>query len=1185
MKNEIVVLLDVKGALMRSYYASKGQKTVTGVDNKQYIAWESGFRTFVNLELPVLLEWTAPKNIILVKDSGTRYRSTLYPKYKEKRKAERKKRDPIEIEQMKIYADNVENFLLNLGAKIISVAGVEADDVIAHLAASLKDSDVVIRTNDADLLQLVGGNVQVQMLSNNEVYQEGDYYKGADLPVTLIRLHKSLVGDSSDEYGGVPGFGHKAWESCVEAYGYDGMEQIEQCVKTGDMSMLEAAYKATGDKNLAKILDNVGAWKLCYNLASLHPELCYLSYRDSIVKPTIEAKIPSRSGVSTILGNAGYEDRDMKEKLFSYTPTFELVTAENVEELKAAVAEMENTTPRPAYDFESYDTLKHPAFKQASKSKGGIYVDVLSQSITGISFCYGENYQHTKYVCFNHKDTSNLSKDWAKWLVASLYQVSDRPIVQNAAFELSVAKTDLDLEVEHAPYDTQIMASYWDENVSSGLKNLSKEIFGYHQQTYAETIGDKEDMSQLTGKEVLSYGCDDSLVTAYLYDYFYLSLCLEGTAEFYETYEVDWALDNVDSFVKGTDIDTELLDQMHKEDQHRRDKEVERVRQLLQENVSDPNAEDRTKRANALFYERLNYLYAAEGFSEGQAATTEEEKEHAKKMAQERDKIWKRVYDATVYVPYEEREEELTFLATPAQFNALFEAVGSDVRFEKLTQKYLVNWVAENEEKIASAEGDEREIFDLIIEYYRFFTPKKRDTDEFKKFQKRMSEIKSKYFSGKVSKSGTLLDFGSSKQMQEMLYCLLGLPIRHRSKVDMGSTRDKLGLPGSPGTGNGAIAKAIAYDVEEGDWRHEVLMLYKEIVAIDQNISLFYKPYKLWVHPRDDKIHPQLKNCGTVTRRPSGTSPNVLQVSDKGDSKIRKLYTSWHLPEKYVHVGVDIQSQELLIAAELSQDPVMLAAFDPETKRNLHSVTASGIYKYVLPFQSGNEGMPATVDYELFETIRNGENEHQAKVAEKIRKAAKAVNFLTIFAGSAHALSERLMIPVELAEKMLDGFFQTYPGYRKWMEYNLKFARQHGYVLTAYGNRRHLNNDLFSENYGKVGRIERQATNSPVQGTAADSLKEIMTEYRRRRMVQRYHARSIKTVYDELNTCVPLAAAQEYCEEMAEVTRIRPPGFKHSFDIDMAIGTSWGTMKEIGEFSPEAVADRLQQLKDEAKNE
>ncbi|NCC36953.1 MAG: hypothetical protein EOM24_33825, partial [Chloroflexia bacterium] len=277
-----------------------------------------------------------------------------------------------------------------------------------------------------------------------------------------------------------------------------------------------------------------------------------------------------------------------------------LVDATQADDVKFLLAEA-LASPIVSYDFESSDPLQHPAFREASQS-GKDFVDVLSQRLAGISINYGRHAHKTIYLPFDHAETANFPQEWARWVLQVLSSREERCVVQNAAFELAVSLADQGI-MPRAPYDTQIMASYVDENESASLKDMSRRVLRYDQVSYADVTKGRL-MCQLTGEEVLSYGCDDSLVTSHLFDLFRLDMQLEGSWDFYATYEVDPAQDDAYSFEQGTDIDLALSEKLRAASKERFQTASAAVRAAIRENV-DNTDEGRIKAgAQTLLTER-----------------------------------------------------------------------------------------------------------------------------------------------------------------------------------------------------------------------------------------------------------------------------------------------------------------------------------------------------------------------------------------------------------------------------------------------------------------------------------------------------------------------------------------------------------------------------------------------------
>jgi DNA polymerase I-like protein with 3'-5' exonuclease and polymerase domains len=383
------------------------------------------------------------------------------------------------------------------------------------------------------------------------------------------------------------------------------------------------------------------------------------------------------------------------------------------------------------------------------------------------------------------------------------------------------------------------------------------------------------------------------------------------------------------------------------------------------------------------------------------------------------------------------------------------------------------------------------------------------------------------------------------------MYCKLGLPVRLTGQVTKGSGRHQLGIrEGSPQTDSLAVDTALAEDTtEEGDWRRDALLAVKAIKDAKTRTSLYHDSYPLWKHPTDGRIHPQIKNCGTVTRRPSGTSPNILQVSKhQQEGVMRSIYIPYE--EDEVIVSIDFSQQELRIMASESGDENLISCYVGENIRDVHSLTASGIAK---------------IDYQKYIEAYADENSPIHKEMVNIRKRpAKQTNFLVAYLGEAFTLSRRLIIPFEEADKMMNAAYSTYPKVQPWQQEVIKFAMQHGYSLTAYGNRRHANQDLFSSDSQAKSRMQRQVVNAVIQGTAADILKIVLTESWLTNLWVETGATLIAPVYDEMTSSVPVSSLVEYIDRMVAIMEVTPPNHIVPMVADVSLGVNWRDQIEIG---------------------
>jgi len=1171
-------IIDYRGILIR--YGSVADKTIEDEEGNLSIvsAPDMVNQVFTSFYQNLFNGGVVPADIICVEDKGNTYRTRMFADYKKSRK-EKKSSEIRRAEINKAY-EILKKILLNLGSKFVHVMGEEADDIIALLSERL-DATMEIFTGDEDLIQLLSPKVSINHAGKSYLY-ETDYVgektnKGT--PIRFIALHKSLCGDSSDGYKGVTGFGPAKFTHLLESYGIEGLEQLETCVATNDFKTVEAAHKATDDKVLLMLLEHWSEWRLGYRLAKTNPEACYGAYMGEPKRPQWQAVVPDHEALKASLAEAGIPF--YYERIKHFMPVFELIDSSKHQRLTSEIAKEILESPVVAWDYEASDNEQHENLRIAAKNKD--YVDVLEQKLAGISICYGRNNEKTVYIPFDHIETNNFPIEWGNWII-SLLDKKDT-VVHNAAYETAV--TVLNLSVwPKAPMDTAIMAMYADENEEVGLKDLSKRCLNYKQASYQETTNGLK-MNELTAEYVLNYACDDSLVTVILSEILKLQLQCEKMWDFYVSREVEPIIDDTYSFIAGTPLASEEIPRLLEEDQAKISEARQTLGDALTEHLGKYSQEENMAAATTLFKERLEELRAkaADMQKSAKLATASEVEQY---INQKKGEMWKSVWEACFYTPHKSEYKEVEFVSTSTNITKVAQGISKGA--PKLTsikasevedwECYVQDHVDELREKKMEAEANALHLFaGLVFSARHVLGSTKRKGPEYEA----LKNFAAPFFSGKkklVSEHGDEFNFGSPKQMQELLYCKLKLPIRHRSKKQKGSLRQRHKLPGSPGTGVKAIQSAFAFDIsDKKDWRRQPLEAYMRAAAAGQNISLYYTPYPNWVHPRDGLLHPQIKNCGTVTRRPAGGAPNVLAVSHKEENKIRNLFiaTGKRDEEPHVYVSIDWQSQELLILACESKDPALLDAFTSNPRKDIHSVTGSRIAPSVMPHLDG----PAigVMSYEEFMEIRKDKKHKLNSYINAVRaKYAKATNFGLAYGGTEHTLAKNLLVDIKLAEALLNNTFSMYNRIQPWQKEVIYKAKEVGYSETAYGNRRHATKELWSSDKQEVQRMERQLVNAVIQGTAADILKEARQKIRDRGLVAKHGMKSIKPIYDEFTSRVPVSKAVDYVMEMKDVMQITPPGYPVGLLIDVEIGNTWGDQIELDSVDRESIQQALEKL-------
>ncbi len=1148
---EPILIMDIRGLLIHSLNRGKDDEAIQPEDGSKPVNTAAyGFGQFIDTYLKSALAMVPPRRLIAVWDGGNEYRKGLWKDYK----AHRKEAKPDENRERKELYGLADRLLKGLGAFQVSVKDVEADDVIAYLVKNLPCRKVVY-TVDADLLVLHTG-----MDTDNGciVYQRGEYREkyNNNVPLPLITLYKSIVGDSSDGYPGIKGMGEAAWTRLLEAYGEDGLLELDGCVKTANFAPINDVLSDDTNADLVKLYEHRYDWALQYKLAALRPELCTGRNKNKFVKLDWVKRVPSVDRITTACADGGVTE--IPDWLIPHLPTVTLVTQDNMATELRRYNHLLDTSPYVSFDFESYDTLRNPAFTEASSSNSKTFVDVLSQKITGCSFTVGENMQHTFYVSVDHKDTANCKLDVIQWALMRAERRKLSLVAQNASFEVTLCGTNMEWVPSTAPFDTKILASYVDENLQADLKSMSKHWLNYQQTTYGEVVGDREGMHQLTGTEVLQYATDDAVCTACLFDLFVFITQLEKTFDFINTYERDVLWPLADAFYDGIRIDQGAIALMRDEDANTVREGRARIRELLEEHCREPNQ----AAATTLFNELWSFEYQkliADGAD-------------AEKMRDKQVKLWERVYFGSQYRPYVETREQVEFKPTAANIVKVAKAVGlttpklESVAINKVNEWMSRAWDSVSDPKV-KPEGD-------IVKRHEFMRLlgaaasqlKKKEGDEYEELSAFCVEVLKD--TGKVTTAGDELNFDSPVQMQDLFYGKLALPIRVRSKVQEGSTRQKLNLPGAPATDEKAVAMALAEDVGAEDWRRELLTFYLAVKKAMTREEFYWRPYPLWVHPRDGAVHGSIMNCGTVTRRPTGSSPNLLQISKKDGGRVRTMIKPRY--DDHVIVSADFSGQELRLMASEAKEPVLLDAYLNTPAKDIHSLTAANLCPILLPrlFPSAPNLRPT---YEEFVAMLKYEGSDEdslklAKVAKTIRNVyAKQTNFLIIYGGGPSTLARNVGIPTDLAKSIIDAWFKAFPGVQAWQEATTEFAKQEGYALTAYGNRRHVTEGILSGDNQEAGRWSRQAVNYQIQGCAADILKVVLAEAHRTGLFRDTGAILIAPIYDEITSSVPKSEAADYVQRLVQLMAVTPPGHAIPMEAEVSIGPhSLGELIELG---------------------
>ncbi len=275
---------------------------------------------------------------------------------------------------------------------------------------------------------------------------------------------------------------------------------------------------------------------------------------------------------------------------------------------------------------------------------------------------------------------------------------------------------------------------------------------------------------------------------------------------------------------------------------------------------------------------------------------------------------------------------------------------------------------------------------------------------------------------------------------------------------------------------------------------------------------------------RSGRIHTNFNQTIAATGRLSSTEPNLQNIPIRTElgKRIRSAFVT--RDRNHVLIDADYSQIELRVLAHVSQDPELLASYNENA--DLHSRTAAKIFG---------------VEEEL--------------VSEEMRRKAKAINFGVIYGMGAFALGGHLEIPVKEAASFISAYFELYSGVRQWIDGTLEKAREDGFVSNLFGRRRYLP-EINSDNRQLREATERIATNTPIQGSAADLIKKAMLRLDRRIREDVPELRMISQVHDELLFEAPRERAEELAglvqHEMEHAVELKVP-----LVAEAHIGDNW----------------------------
>ena len=378
------------------------------------------------------------------------------------------------------------------------------------------------------------------------------------------------------------------------------------------------------------------------------------------------------------------------------------------------------------------------------------------------------------------------------------------------------------------------------------------------------------------------------------------------------------------------------------------------------------------------------------------------------------------------------------------------------------------------------------------------------DVEMLKRAEEQLSKELATLEQGIYTAAGMTFNVNSPKQVGEVLFDQLKLDAKaKKSKTGQYSTSEEvlLGLKG----------------------KHEVVGMILEYRELKKLISTYISALPTYINPETGKIHTTYNQTVTATGRLSSSNPNLqnLPIRSERGQLIRQAVIP---DEGCLFLSADYSQIELRLMAHFSQDPHMVEAF--RSGQDVHAATAAKIFN--VPIE---------------------------QVTKDQRRQAKTANFGIIYGISAFGLAQQLDCSRSEAKALIDGYFAAFPGVIDYIERQKELARQQGYAVTLFGRKRYLP-DIVSHNATVRSFAERNAVNSPIQGTAADIIKMAMVGISNRLKAEGLQAKMIMQVHDELNFNVPVNEVDRVKEivvsEMQNVVHLTVP-----LIADCGVGNNW----------------------------
>jgi DNA polymerase-1 len=357
--------------------------------------------------------------------------------------------------------------------------------------------------------------------------------------------------------------------------------------------------------------------------------------------------------------------------------------------------------------------------------------------------------------------------------------------------------------------------------------------------------------------------------------------------------------------------------------------------------------------------------------------------------------------------------------------------------------------------------------------------------------------------------AGQRFNLNAPQQLAKVLFEDLRLPVGKRTKTGYSTDADTL---------------------ESLREKHEIIPEILEHRQLSKLKSTYVDALPQLVDPLSGRVHTSFGQASTATGRLASSNPNLMNIPIRTElgQRIRRAFRAGR-PD-HVMVSADYSQIELRIAAHLSGDPNLLAAF--AAGQDIHTATAAAVFK--VPFDT---------------------------VTPDQRRLAKVANFGSIYGQGEYGLSQQLGITGDVAREFLGQYWSTYAQLREYLDGVRRKAREEGFVVSATGRRRAIP-DLRSPNFQLRGAAERMAINFPMQSLAADIIKIAMVRLHREIEADQIEGRMLLQVHDELLFEVPRSELDQFAEK---VPRIMTGAYEleTGIEVETKVGLNWADMQKL----------------------